>query len=72
MTRTVQLNCPIKAEIRVVDSHSDFFINFLIVMIRIIIISTYNVQFPKMCKEILRFSHRFLEKSRYIIYFWAE
>lgn len=47
--------------------------NFLTVMIRIIIIiSTYNVQFPKMCKEILRFSHRLLEKSRYIIYFCAE
>ena len=46
--------------------------NFLTVMIRIIIISTYNVQFPKMCKEIVRFSHRFLEKSRYIIYFGTE
>ena len=32
MTRTVQLNCPIKAEIRAVDSQSDLRI-FVIVMI---------------------------------------
>ena len=32
MTRTVLLNCPIKAEIRAVDSQSDFD-NFVIVMI---------------------------------------
>ena len=33
MTRTVQLNCPIKAEIRVVDSQSDLTNYFVIVMI---------------------------------------
>ena len=33
MTRNVLLNCPIKAEIRAVDSQSDLFDNFVIVMI---------------------------------------
>ena len=39
MARTVLLNCPIKAEIRAVDSLSDLsrFENFVIVMIIIII-----------------------------------
>ena len=36
MMRTVQLNCPIKAEIRADDSQSDFE-NFVIVMISYII-----------------------------------
>ena len=37
MTRTVLFNCPIKAEIRAVDSQSDLRILLFIVMIRSII-----------------------------------
>ena len=42
MTRTVLFNCPIKAEIRAVDSHSDLRI-FVIVMIIVIIILLLQV-----------------------------
>ena len=38
MTRTVQLNCLIKAEIRAVDSQSDLRILFIAMIIIIIII----------------------------------
>ena len=57
MTRTVQLNCPIKAEIRAVDSQSD--LRFVIVMISSeIIVSIHVMDSP------LKFPSKFFKLIR--------